>query len=61
VKIGNLPTKAIQIDYFNLQTKVTPAAERIFGIYQQTQLQLTAFCSTAQRKTLEFANKSNSN
>jgi hypothetical protein len=71
-KVWNLPTKATQVDCFrcaarifgicnsNGQHFVLPRSENL-GICQEKQLKFTVFCSAAQRKTLGFANKSNSN
>jgi hypothetical protein len=36
-------------------------AAKTFGVCLEKQLKLTVFCSDAQRKSLEFVNKSNSN
>jgi hypothetical protein len=52
----DLPTKATQIDCI-----LFCRTAKSFGIYQQKQPKLTTFCSAEQQKSLEFANKRNSN
>jgi hypothetical protein len=44
-----------------LRVTLFSRAAKGFGIRQQKQLKLTVFCQAAQRKLLEFANKSNAN
>jgi hypothetical protein len=71
----NLPTKASQIDcilsprsenFYNLPTKATQincalfcCAAKNFAVCQQKHLKLIVLCSSAQRRTSQFANKGN--
>jgi hypothetical protein len=51
----NLRTKAAQIDC------ICSARSEKFAIVEQKQLKIDCFSSAAQRKTLQLANKGNSN
>jgi hypothetical protein len=65
--LWNLPAKTVQLygmlfcraANFFLNCEQGLPRNKNFDTYQQKQLTSTVFCSTAQRKVSEFANKNN--